>query len=91
MKTKQTQQGITCKCVMTQDISLDGLDPINVLCADCQRLLRAAPELLSACKMALASMEEALLRDDPEAAMNMEWETDPMVSLRAAIKRAENG
>lgn len=52
-------------------------------------LLKAAPTLLQAAKEALASMEEAMLRDNPDAHMSMEWEAEPMAGLRAAISQAE--
>src|SRR5207249_525543 len=44
---------------------------------------------LSACKLALAAMEAALEADDPQARTQIEWEAEPLATLRAAIREAE--
>lgn len=52
------------------------------------RLMTAAPKLLRACRQALAAMEEALEAGDAQARTQMEWEGEPMATLRAAIAEA---
>ena len=51
-------------------------------------LMTAAPQLLSACKLALAAMEQALEAEDPQARTQIEWEAEPLATLRAAIELA---
>jgi hypothetical protein len=53
------------------------------------RLFVASPKLLSACKLALAAMEAALESDDPQARTHIEWESEPLATVRAAIREAE--
>jgi hypothetical protein len=53
------------------------------------RLMTVAPTLLAGCKKALAAMEAALEADDPQASTQMEWEAEPLATLRAAIAAAE--
>jgi hypothetical protein len=53
------------------------------------RLFTASPKLLSACKLALAAMEAALKGDDPQACTQIEWESEPLATLRDAIREAE--
>jgi hypothetical protein len=53
------------------------------------RLMTAAPQLLTACKAALAAMEAAMEADDPQACTQMEWEAEPLSTLRSAIAEAE--
>jgi hypothetical protein len=53
------------------------------------RLFTASPKLLSACKLALAAMEAALEAEDPQARTQIEWEAEPLATLRAAIREAE--
>lgn len=52
------------------------------------RLIAAAPDLLAACRLAMATMEAELTKDDPQACTQMEWETEPLVALREAIAKA---
>ena len=82
----------------TVDVYADGFDQMLVSIPYCDeadqaeavaRLFTASPKLLSACKLALATMEAALEADDPQACTQMEWEAEPLVTLRAAIKEAE--
>lgn len=51
-------------------------------------LFVAAPDLLAACEAALAAME-AQFADDPVAALQMEWDAEPMPQLRTAIAKAK--
>lgn len=53
------------------------------------RLMTAAPKLLAVCKTALAAMEAALEADDPQARTQIEWEAEPLDTLRKAIAEAE--
>jgi hypothetical protein len=53
------------------------------------RVFTASPSLLSACKLALAAMEAALEAHDPQARTQIEWEAEPLATLRAAIREAE--
>ena len=53
------------------------------------RLIAAAPDLLEAAKLALEAVESGLLADDPQAMTQMEWEAEPLASLRRAIHKAE--
>ena len=77
MKNRQTQR---CGCKLAGN-------KICTFIIKC-RLCSAAPELLAACEKYLASMEEALLREDPDAALHMEWDAEPMASLRALIAKS---
>ena len=52
------------------------------------RLMTVAPKLLAACKMALSTMETAMEAEDAQARTQMEWEAEPMATLRAAIAEA---
>jgi hypothetical protein len=52
-------------------------------------LMMAAPRLLAACKLALAAMEAALEADDPQAPTQIEWEAEPLATLRATIAEAD--
>lgn len=56
---------------------------------DGERLRMAASKLLAACKVALAAMEAQLEADDPQARTQVEWEAEPLVTLRAVIAEAE--
>jgi hypothetical protein len=53
------------------------------------KLMAAAPKLLNACKQALAAMEASLENDDPLAPNQIEWEAEPLSTLRAAITEAD--
>lgn len=53
------------------------------------RVMFAAPKLLEACKQALAVLESQLEAEDPQACTQMEWEAEPLASLREAIALAE--
>lgn len=53
------------------------------------RLMLAAPKLLAACKQALSVMETEQLADDPLAFTQIEWEQDPLTTLKEAIAEAE--
>ena len=53
------------------------------------RLVAAAPKLLAACKQALAAMEASLEAEDPQARTQIEWEAEPLATLRAVIAEAE--
>jgi hypothetical protein len=53
------------------------------------RLIAAAPKLLDVCKSALAAMEAGLTADDPLAFTQIEWEAEPLSTLRAVIAEAE--
>jgi hypothetical protein len=48
-----------------------------------------APKLLAACKQALAAMEADMEADDPQGSTQMEWEAEPLTTLRAVIAEAE--
>lgn len=50
--------------------------------------MTVAPKLLAACKMALSTMETAMEAEDAQARTQMEWEAEPMATLRAAIAEA---
>lgn len=52
------------------------------------RLMVVAPKLLAACTQALTAMEAALEADDPQACTQMEWEAEPLATLRAVIAEA---
>jgi hypothetical protein len=47
-------------------------------------------ELLNALKLALTALENVLENDDPQACTQMEWEQEPLPTIRAAIANAEN-
>lgn len=55
------------------------------------RVMTAAPKLLAACKLARKAMEKAMGADDAQASTRIEWEAEPMRTLRAAIAEAESG
>ncbi len=54
-----------------------------------ERLRVAAPKLLAACKTALAAMEAELETEDPQARIQIEWDAEPMRTLREVIAEAE--
>jgi hypothetical protein len=66
----------------------DSDDPLPAT-LEALRLMTAAPKLLKACKLALAAMQTELEADDPQAATQMEWEAEPLATLREAIAEAE--
>lgn len=53
------------------------------------RLHKAAPKLLTACKLALAALEDAMEAEDPQARTQIGWEGEPMATLRTVIAEAE--
>src|SRR5262245_35770995 len=53
------------------------------------RVMTAAPQLLAACKQALAALEAAAEAEHPRADTRTQWQTEPMAILRAAIAEAE--
>lgn len=53
-------------------------------------LMRTAPTLLHACRQALAAMEAALEAQDPQARTQIEWEAEPLRTLRQAIAEVES-
>jgi hypothetical protein len=46
-------------------------------------------EMLKALKAALAALEAVLENDDPQARTQMEWEQEPLPTIRAAIANCE--
>jgi hypothetical protein len=44
--------------------------------------------VLAACKAALAAIEAALEADDPQARTQIEWEAEPLATLRQVIAEA---
>lgn len=53
------------------------------------RLMTAAPMLLEAARRTVRQFELILEMDDPQALTQMEWEAEPLSSLRTAIAEAE--
>jgi hypothetical protein len=53
------------------------------------RLISTSPKLLTACKQALAILEASLEAEDPQARTQIEWEAEPLATLRAVIAEAE--
>jgi hypothetical protein len=53
------------------------------------QVMTAAPKLLDACKLALSALEAALAADDPQAPTQMEWEAEPLATLRSVVAEAE--
>lgn len=52
------------------------------------RLMTAAPALLAACERTLRNLELMLEMDDPQARAQMDWEAEPLATLREAIALA---
>ena len=67
----------------------EGDDPIPATLAAIQ-LIAVAPKLLSAAKATLTALELILEVDDPAACTQIEWEAEPMATLRAVIAEAES-
>ena len=67
----------------------EGDDPIPATLAAMQ-LIAVAPKLLSAAKATLTALELILEVDDPAAYTQIEWEAEPMATLRAVIAEAES-
>ena len=53
------------------------------------QLMTTAPKLLAACQAALAALEAELTAADPLAFTQIEWEAEPLATLRAVIAEAE--
>ncbi len=56
----------------------------------CLRLMVTAPKLLSAAKATIRALELILEVDEPAAWTQMEWEAEPLATLRTAIIEAED-
>jgi hypothetical protein len=76
-----------CKTCWLPESPDDCLEP-PILVHQLQ-IMAAAPKLLTACKLALAALESALEAEDPQACTQMEWEAEPLATMRAAIAEAE--
>lgn len=60
--------------------------------ADFERIVEAVntrDALINALKLALAALEAQLEAEDPQACTQMEWETEPLPTIRAALGVAE--
>jgi hypothetical protein len=66
----------------------EGDDPTPPTLAAVQ-LMAVAPKLLITAKATLTALELILEVDDPQACTQIEWEAEPMATLRAVIAEAE--
>ena len=66
----------------------EGDDPVPPTLAAMQ-LMAIAPKLLAAASATLTALELILEVDDPQACTQIEWEAEPMATLRAVIAEAE--
>ena len=64
-------------------------DPVPLTLAAMQLIL-LAPKLLVAAKKTLTALELILEVDDPTAYSRIEWEAEPMASLKAVIAQIED-
>jgi hypothetical protein len=67
----------------------EGDDPVPPTLAAMQ-LMAVAPKLLMAAKATLTAFELILEVDDPAACTQIEWEAEPLATLRAVIAEAED-
>jgi hypothetical protein len=66
----------------------EGDDP-NPPTLAAMQLMAVAPKLLMAAKATLTALELILEVEDPRAFTQIEWEAEPMATLRAVIAEAE--
>jgi hypothetical protein len=64
-------------------------DPVPPTLA-AKQLMTVAPKLLMAAKATLTALELILEVNDPAACTQMEWEAEPLATLRAVIAEAED-